>query len=236
METRRIACIFGGAQTRGGGDCSYTARGIKTTKQAFQTHFMVCIVAAMLCLYSFADTRNPCCAYLWECGAFQTLLDTCCSCCAGLLQPTAAAAVASSNPASVNSTSTSSLALRQLSSQSCSSVFAAFAAAAAPSEQLWGLAKKHMAQQQQMQQEQQQEQQQFLRSGTMLSNEVATARTAALLQRCSVGLGVLQAAAAIVAEAKQPLPIAAVRPAQHDLPVHLSCMLGVSLFLPATLP
>ena len=165
-------------------------------------------------LCSFADSHNPCCAYLWESAAFQALLDSCCSCCAGLLQPTAeavAAAASTSPPPSESSstgTTSGSLVLRQLSSQSCSALFAAFAAAAAPSEQLWGLARRHVAQQQQQQQQQQQP---FLRSGTMLGNEVATARTAALLEKCSVGLGVLQATAAAAAEGKQPLPIPAVR-------------------------
>ncbi|XP_026190100.1 uncharacterized protein LOC34623123 [Cyclospora cayetanensis] len=163
-------------------------------------------LASARTLRVFADSHNPCCAYLWESAAFQALLDSCCSCCAGLLQPSAAGAP-SNNEAAGNMSNDSSVKLRQLSSKSCSSVFAAFAAAAAPSEQLWGLAKRHVAQQQQ---QQQQPQEPYHRSGTMLSNEVATTRTAALLQRCSVGLGVLQAAAAI-AEGSQPLPIPAIR-------------------------
>ncbi|OEH73883.1 hypothetical protein cyc_07091 [Cyclospora cayetanensis] len=117
-------------------------------------------LASARTLRVFADSHNPCCAYLWESAAFQALLDSCCSCCAGLLQPSAAGAP-SNNEAAGNMSNDSSVKLRQLSSKSCSSVFAAFAAAAAPSEQF-------------------------------------------------VGLGVLQAAAAI-AEGSQPLPIPAIR-------------------------
>ncbi|KAL8273992.1 hypothetical protein Esti_002081 [Eimeria stiedai] len=177
-------------------------------------------LASARTLQVFADSHNPCSAYLWETAAFQALIDCCCSCCAGLLQPcgtaaataSAATATAASTPAlpgdtsSSSSNSGSSGVLRQLSSQSCSTLFAAFAAAAAPSEQLWGLAKRHVEQQQQ-----QQQQPPIHRSGTMLSNEVATLRTAALLERCSVGLEVLQATAAAAAEGKQPLPIVAIR-------------------------
>ncbi|KAL8430980.1 hypothetical protein ACSSS7_005596 [Eimeria intestinalis] len=176
-------------------------------------------LASARTLQVFADSHNPCSAYLWETAAFQALIDCCCSCCAGLLQPggaaaAAATATAASSPAipgdattTSSSRSSSSIVLRQLSSQSCSTLFAAFAAAAAPSEQLWGLAKRHVEQQQQ----QQQQQPPLQRSGTMLGNEVATLRTAALLERCSVGLEVLQATAAAAAEGKQPLPIATIR-------------------------
>ncbi|KAL8439189.1 hypothetical protein Efla_005440 [Eimeria flavescens] len=177
-------------------------------------------LASARTLQVFADCHNPCSAYLWEAPAFQALIDCCCSCCAGLLQPagSAAAATAASSPAlpgdsssnsstsNSSSSSSSSVVLRHLSSQSCAALFAAFAAAAAPSEQLWGLAKRHVAQQQQ-----QQQQQPIHRSGTLLGNEVATMRTGALLERCSVGLEVLQATAAAAAKGEEPLPIGAIR-------------------------
>lgn len=169
------------------------------------------LTMTFLCLFLFlgrlARDFEPCCAYLWESHAFQSLIDLFCRSCAQFLLPLANTTNAASGNLEESSRTDESSLLHVLNSRVISTLFSSFAVAAAPSAYLKGLAAQHIAKQRELESE---EQLPFLRSGTNLSNEVAAARTEALLARCAVGLEVLQAAAKATHVAVNQLPLEAV--------------------------